>query len=160
MSPTKAPGPDGLSPAFCQQNWDIIKDELMTTSQMFHSTNQLDPRINHTHIALIPEVPYPQDMTELRPISLCNVVYRILAKVLSNRLQPLLHKLIGPWQSAFIKGRQISDNILIAHELLHTMKANQRRNHEAIMKIDMSKAYDRLEWPFIDLVLRKIGFPD
>ncbi|CAA7029430.1 unnamed protein product [Microthlaspi erraticum] len=97
-------------------------------------------------------------MTELRPISLCNVAYKIISKVLCQRLKTLLPKLISETQSAFVSSRLISDNILIAQEMFHGLRTNKScKGKHMVVKTDMSKAYDRVKWTFIEALMRKIG---
>jgi hypothetical protein len=114
---------------------------------------------NETVVVLIPKVQNPESMKDLRPISLCNVVYKLISKVLANRLKVTLDDLISPNQSAFVPGRLITDNTILAYEMTHFMK-RKRRGKECYMavKLDMSKAYDRVEWAFLEGVMRKLGF--
>ena len=115
--------------------------------------------INHTFIALIPKVNNPKRVSNFRPISLCNVIYKIISKVIANRLKPMLNSIFSETQSAFIADRLISDNILIAFEFVHHMKTNcTRKKGFMAMKLDMSKAYDRVEWRFPEQILLKLGF--
>jgi hypothetical protein len=159
MHPSKAPGPDGFSPGFYQQFWSLVGKDVVEAVQCFlGSVDQLQ-LLNSTHVTLIPKVKSPENLSQLRPISLCNVLYKIGSKVLANRLKPLLSKIISPYQSAFVPGRLISDNSLIAFEIAHFLK--RRRDGKVgygALKLDMSKAYDRVEWAFLKAILVKMGF--
>ena len=161
MSPDKAPGIDGMPPIFFQKFWRIIKKDLVGAIQTFFHTGHLIKSANHTSISLIPKVMIPTSLKLYRPISLCTTVYKIIAKILANRLKPVLHSCISKNESAFIPGRQILDNIMISHEFLHYLK-NKRLGKEGFMavKLDMSKAYDRVEWRFLAAVMQKMGFND
>ena len=115
--------------------------------------------INHTFITLIPKVKNPERVYEFRTISLYNVIYKIVSKVIANRLKPFLNNIILETQSAFTTSRLITDNVLIAFESLHHMKTScTRKSSYMALKLDMSKAYDRVEWIFLDKILLKLGF--
>lgn len=115
---------------------------------------------NKTLICLIPKVRHPKQMSEMRPISLCNVVMRILMKVMANRLKPCLNSIISNNQSAFVEGRLLTDNALIAFEINHYIqRKTQGKYGVAGLKLDISKAYDRLEWSYVEMMLVKFGFP-
>ncbi|XP_074342709.1 uncharacterized protein LOC141680358 [Apium graveolens] len=108
----------------------------------------------------IQEVKHPKRVADLRPISLCNVLMRVLSKILANRVKPMLKNIISEQQSAFIEGRLLTDNALIALEVNHFIhRKTQGLTGVAGLKIDVSKAYDRLEWRFIEFMLQKFGFP-
>lgn len=96
-------------------------------------------------------------MVDFRPISLCNAFYKIISKTLANRLKVVFPDIISPRQSAFVKDRQISDNILIAHEVICFLKKEKSCNHHMAIKLDMSKAYDRVELNMISTMMEKIG---
>ena len=114
---------------------------------------------NDTIIVLIPKVDKPEKLKELRPISLCSILYKLISKVIANRLKVVLPEVISQSQSAFVPGRLITDNVLLAYELTHYLK-NKRSgtNGVAAIKLDTSKAYDRVEWGFLYSMMIKLGF--
>ncbi|XP_023642406.1 uncharacterized protein LOC111831641 [Capsella rubella] len=159
LHPTKTPGPDGMTALFYQKFWDVIKKDLTTLVKNFFTSGIFDGKINETNICLIPKGDRPREMAGFRPISLCNVSYKVISKILSLRLKKYLPDLISETQSAFVAGRLITDNILIAQENFHALRSNptNRKKFMAI-KTDMSKAYDRVEWKFLQVLMEKMGF--
>ena len=123
-----------------------------------NSTN-ITLEINSTNITLIPKVKSPELITDFRLISLCNVVYKIVSEVLANRFRDVLPSIISENQSAFQAGRVITDNILMAFETFHYMKHHQNgKSGFMALKLDMSKAYDQVEWAYLEAIMRKMGF--
>ncbi|XP_061999476.1 uncharacterized protein LOC133716838 [Rosa rugosa] len=159
MHPAKAPGPDGFAPCFYQHFWKLVGNDVTKAICCFMESDDLLRSVNHTNVTLIPKVKAPEFIHQLRPISLCNVIYKLGSKVLANRVKPLLKSIISPFQSAFVPGRLISDNSLAAFEISHFLK-KRRRGHVGFgaLKLDMSKAYDRVEWSFLQSVLLQLGF--
>lgn len=122
MHPNKSPGPDGMSPVFFQKFWNIIKVDIIDTIQGFFHSGFLSKAINETLVTLIPKIDNPLNLAHFRPISLCNVFYKIISKILVNRLKPLLNSCISYSQAAFVPNRQILDNVMVAHEYMHWLK--------------------------------------
>ncbi|KAL5830904.1 hypothetical protein ACOSQ4_016258 [Xanthoceras sorbifolium] len=147
MAPSKAPGPDGLPALFYQSFWGVVGDKV-TQALLAVLNNGADMReMSRAVVALIPKVKSPIRTSDFRPISLCNVSYKLVAKVLANRLKLILNDVIAPSQSAFVPGRLITDNVVVGFECLHYLN-NRRLGSKglAALKLDMSKAYDRVEW--------------
>ena len=110
---------------------------------------------------LIPKIKNPTRVTDYRPISSCNVLYKLMVKVLANRMKRMLHFIISLNQSAFLPGRLITDNVIVAFEALHSMNTRFKgRKGYMALKLDMSKVYDKVEWDFLELLMRRIGFND
>ena len=126
----------------------------------FLNTASLPANLNHTFITLIPKVKNPELVSEFWPISLCNVLYKFFSKVLANRLKKFLPNIITENQSAFTNSRLISDNILVAFESLHSMQRHTGEDNYMAIKLNMSKAYDRVEWGYLEAIIRKMRFDE
>ncbi|CAL9024686.1 unnamed protein product, partial [Prunus brigantina] len=153
----KTPGPDGFPALFYQKCWGMCSADIIALVKNCFLTASLPEKINETLIALVPKVERPVSLTQLRPISLCNTLYKVISKILVARLRPCMASLVSPNQVSFVPGRQIVDNIVVAQEMLHKFKSSKGRKGFIAWKIDLSKAYDRLNWDFIREVLWEVG---
>ncbi|KAL0313070.1 UNVERIFIED_CONTAM: Retrovirus-related Pol polyprotein from type-1 retrotransposable element R2 [Sesamum radiatum] len=147
-----------MSPIFYQKYWSIVgPDEAFVLN--FLNNASVDPLVNFTHIVLIPKCPSPMDMSQFRPISLCNVLYKIASKAIANRIKLFLDSIVSNSQAVFVLGRLITDNVLTAFELNHCLKHKTKGKKGYVsLKLDISKAYDRVEWGFLERVLIMLGF--
>jgi hypothetical protein len=155
---SKAPGPDGFTALFYMKYWDCVKDIVLQAIWNFFKHDQLLKEQNHTFIALIPKKIGASSVHHYRPISLCNIIYKIISKLLANRLKPLLSNIISPFQTAFVPGRHIQDNSILAHEMLHSLKSKRGRGGLMAVNVAMEKAFDKMEWNFLLVILQKLGF--
>lgn len=142
----RAPGPDGLTSRFYQSWWDIIGPDIVAEVKNFFITSKMPTSVNNTNLCLIPKITNPSTFSDYRPIGLCNVFYKIISKILVQRLKVYLPSIVSKSQAAFVPGRMITDNILIANELMHSLKVRKRVSKTYMsVKTDISKTYDRGE---------------
>nr|GEV71218.1 putative RNA-directed DNA polymerase, eukaryota, reverse transcriptase zinc-binding domain protein [Tanacetum cinerariifolium] len=151
-----APGPDGFTFRFFTTFWDTIAEDVVRFMQDFSISHEIPKGCNPSFIALIPKIPNSKFVTDFRPISLIGCQYKIIGKLLANRLSSVIGDCISHVQSAFIKGRYILDGPLILNEIL----TESRHHHKKllVLKVDFEKAFDSLRWDFLDKVMEKIGF--
>jgi hypothetical protein len=140
----KSPGPDGVNFRFIKESWEDIKGDVMRFISDFHQNGKLTRGINSTFIALIPKVDSPQRVQDFRPIALVGCMYKILSKLLANRLRMIIGRVVSETQTTFMKGRQILDGILIANEVVDEAKKNNKEL--MLFKVDFEKAYDSVDW--------------
>ncbi|CAL1379935.1 unnamed protein product [Linum trigynum] len=159
MKPFQAPGPDGFHAAFYQRAWRVVGKSLINLALDFFHAGGLPEHITDSTVILIPKVEHPEMASQLRPISLNNVCLKAITKAITNRLKPIMRKLVSPRQSSFIPGRQTTDNIIVLQEVLHILKKKKGKKGGMVLKIDLEKAYDRLRWDFLRDTLKEIGLP-
>ncbi|KAL0411811.1 UNVERIFIED_CONTAM: putative mitochondrial protein [Sesamum latifolium] len=160
MAPLKSPGPYGMPPIFYHIFWPTIKSDVCFCGLRLLNNLDFPASFNDTQNVLIPKCKNPVNLFNFLPISLCNVIYKITSKTIGNRLKPFLTKIISPSQSAFVPGRIISDNILTAFEINHFLNTRTKgKDGYMALKLDVSKAYDKVEWVFLKEVMHRLGFP-
>lgn len=160
MFPTKSLGPDGFHAIFYQKFWDMVgKDALRVVLGFLNGSMDISS-LNETFVMLIHKVKDPKVIKEYQPISLCHVIYKLISKALTNRLSSVLPSLIYESQSAIVKGRLITDNVTLAIVAFHSMNVGYPLLATPCMavKLDMMKAYDRVEWGFPKGILVKMAF--
>jgi hypothetical protein len=157
---SKAPGPDGFTAGFYPLHWDILDPSIARAVLDFLNGGIMPDGVNRTTICLIPKVKRLQEMKQFSPISLCNVIYKICSKVLANRLRPFLDDIVSKEQSAFVLGRRIMDNVLIAYECTHYLTRKKGKIGACAIKLDMAKAYDRVEWEYLRRIMLQLGLQE
>eukprot|EP00253_Pinus_taeda_P036043 PITA_36043 len=156
MPNDKAPGLDGFTINFYKACWPTIKSEIWEVVEDSRRSGTILKSLNSTFLALIPKEENAHTPEKFRPIALCNVIYKIISKVIENRLKPILPNLISEEQSGYVEGRQIQDNILLAQEMVHTLQT--RKKVGMVMQLDLSKAFDKVNWNYLEAILTAFGF--
>ncbi|CAA7051323.1 unnamed protein product [Microthlaspi erraticum] len=159
MGRFKAPGPDGFQPIFYQENWEVVKESVTRFVLDFFRSGNLPVGINDAIVVLIPKVLKPERITQFRPISLCNVLFKTITKTIVMKLKKVMPKLIGPAQSSFIPGRLSMDNIVVVQEAVHSMRRKKGVKGWMLLKLDLEKAYDRIRWDFLKDTLQAAQLP-
>jgi hypothetical protein len=151
----KSPGPDGFNFAFVKEFWYLLKDEVRIMFDQFHANVVLPKSMLAFFVTLIPKVSSPLELKDFRPISLLGSLYKLLAKVLARRLACVRNSIISPSQSAFLKGRHLVDGVLVVNELVDYAKKTKKKC--LIFKVDFEKAYDSVDWGFLEYMMRRVG---
>ncbi|MFS7926579.1 putative RNA-directed DNA polymerase [Helianthus anomalus] len=153
----RAPGPDGFNFKFIKRCWSEFQEDFMKLFNQFHAEGSINKGWSSSFIALIPKVKDPLGPSDFRPISLIGVVNKVISKVLVNRLKGVMDKLISEQQSAFLSGRSIMDGPLMLNEIWSWLKKSKRKG--MFFKVDIHKAYDSVNWGFLDSVMAQMNFP-
>lgn len=158
MPLNKSPGPDGYSVEFLRASWDIVREDITCAVKEFFRNGKLLKDMNITAITLIPKKPEACCLTDYRPISCCNIVYKLISKIIANRLKPILTECVSPNQVAFLNGRSLGENVLLATELIKDYNKSSCLK-SAMLKIDIRKAFNTMCWDFVIKVLEAQQFP-
>ncbi|KAG9446752.1 hypothetical protein H6P81_012880 [Aristolochia fimbriata] len=157
LSGDKALGPDGFTAEFYKAGWEFMKNDIMNLFQEFYDDGITSDSMGSSFITLIPKKEWAAHPKDFKPISLVSSHYKIISRVLASPLKRVLGQVISKHQSAFIQGRQILDSAIILHELVHQYSKKIERG--AILKLDFQKAFDKVNWCFLDKIMEKMGFP-
>ncbi|KAL0284376.1 UNVERIFIED_CONTAM: Retrovirus-related Pol polyprotein from type-2 retrotransposable element R2DM [Sesamum radiatum] len=154
----KAPGPDGYSTCFFKKAWPVCGPEIIAAVQEFFSSGKLLKQFNATLLCLIPKVELPHGVADFRPITCCNVLYKTITKIMVERMTEVMCKLVSINQTAFVQGRSISENIMLAQDLFAGYH-RKRFPPSCALKVDLKKAFDSIEWEFLEAALNVFNFP-
>ncbi|GLT27521.1 hypothetical protein SLA2020_025080 [Shorea laevis] len=159
MKGLKSHGPNGIQPIFYQKHWPVIAGTLLSFVNKALTDDFFEHSLLQAHITLIPKGENPNIIQKFRPICLLNVPYKILSKVIVNRLRPHLQNLIGPLQNSFLASRSTTDNIILSQEAIHSMCRMKGKKGPMAFKIDLHKAFDSVDWDFLREVLVDFNIP-
>jgi hypothetical protein len=146
LGSSKAPGLDGFTALFYKKYWSHVSKDVLACVRHFFQFSHLLQELNHTFITPVPKKTISHTVHHFRPTSLSNIAYKIISKILANRLKNVFPKIISPLQSTFVPSRNIHSNSILAHELIHTFKNKRGKKGFMFLKIDMEKAFDQMEW--------------
>ena len=141
----RSPGPDGLHAGFYQHFLGDVGYSVCNEVLDIFKYGKVLEYLNETLITLIPKCQSPESLNNYRPISLCNLIYKVVSKIIVNRIRPHIGKLVAPIQTAFVPGRKDIDNVLLAQELFYALDRKKGKDEYMAIKVDLEKAYDRLE---------------
>jgi hypothetical protein len=158
MKANKNPGPDGFFADFFKAAWPVVGNDVVAAIKGFFLSGLLLKEINATILTLVPKKINPSAMGDFRPIACCNVIYKCITKIIANRMLPLLGELVSMNQSAFIPNRSVSENVLLAQEIVRNYHKDTGKPRCAL-KVDLMKAYDSVNWKFMIHCLHYFGFP-
>ncbi|KAL0770758.1 hypothetical protein Bca101_035909 [Brassica carinata] len=158
LNPNKSPGPDGFTSAFFKASWPVVGEETVSAIKKFFTIAFLPSSTNSTILTLVPKKPGASTISDYRPISCCNTTYKTISKMLVKRLKVILPEVILPNQTAFVQGRLLIENTVLASEIVqgyHKLGGPKR----VTIKVDIAKAFDTIRWEFIFQCLRSLSVP-
>ena len=155
----KASGPDGYCPEFFMRTWSVVGGEVTASVSEFFTSGSLLNQINATNLVLIPKIPNASKTSDFRPISCLNTIYKVISKLLADRLKEIIGLAVGHSQSAFILGHLLSENVLLATEIIHCYNKHGVEP-SGMLKVDLRKAFDSIRWDFVVASLRAINVPE
>lgn len=149
-------GPDGWTTKFFIFFFDLMGEDLLEFVEDSRKKGDIFGGLNSTFLALIPKVSKSGSFDDFRPISLCNLIYKLISKILANRIKLILSKCLSSKELGFLKGRRIQDAIDSTHETLHSIKKKNIKS--LVLKLDLKRAYDDVDWEFLRVILLTVGF--
>jgi hypothetical protein len=152
----KAPGLDGFTTNFFHSYWPMLREEVWNMVEESHSLDNVLPTLNATFLTLIPKEERVTNLKNFRPIAFCNVIYKIISKVIAIRLKPIIPFIISKEKSCYVEGRKIMDSVILVHEIIHLLK--RTRTLAMLLKLDLSKYFDKLRWQYMRALLAAFGF--
>ncbi|XP_020673022.1 uncharacterized protein LOC110092705 [Dendrobium catenatum] len=159
LGSNKSPGYDGITNSFFKAFWNTIRMDVVRAVQQFFATGLMNKDWKDTLVVLIPKSPNPSTPSTYRPISLCNLIYKIIAKVLLNIMLGVMRRIISEEQATFVRGRAISDHLLLAQKVFNKMRFSKACNGFLAFKVDMEQAYDSMCWSTLEKIMLELGFP-
>lgn len=160
MGNFKSPGPDGLHPLFFKSKWEVLGPIFIKFVRACYANPEMIHAVNSYLATRIPKSVEPVSASEFRPIALCNAIYEAVTKAITNKIRRIMPSLVSKRQSSFIPGRSTNDNIIFLQETIHSMNLMKCKEGFMIVKLDLQKAYDCIEWRFVRETLELIGQPE
>lgn len=159
MGPDKSPGPDGISARLLQRYWAVFKEDLTKTIREAFRSAYVPVEWLPSYITLIPKTEEAVQSKDYRPITVGNITYRLLMKIVARRLQIHMKEIISTEQTAFLKGRHISDNTILAREIIHSFQTRTYGDQSFMLKADVNKAFDTVQWHFVYAAMKAVNMP-
>lgn len=150
-------GVNGFGSKLFKQAWQIMRGDVIKVVMYFFKEGKLDKRFKRTLVTLIPKKENAKSIRDFRPISCCTIVYKIISKIMSNRMGKVLNYIVSRNQTAFVHGQKIQDHVLLAYKLIQGYKRKSGMPR-CMLQMDTQKAYDSFEWHALKSILEELGF--